>query len=156
MPDDVTSLSGATWQELYGQDTKGRPGVMLEASRRVVKALEASEQSSASLGKRIWWLNLWLLVFTIAICGLTLVLVVAEFFRRGHTHDHEYVCLPAGTQPPQKWARSKFSPRQFSHGSRQDKCYRVGTREGRGPRYRLDRGPEDGDTRRAQTPPQGG
>jgi hypothetical protein len=50
-------------------------GVIVEASRRVVRAQEASERSANQLGKRIWWLNLWLLVFTIAIFALTAVLV---------------------------------------------------------------------------------
>jgi hypothetical protein len=61
-------------------------GIVVEASRRVVKALEASERSATKLGKRIWWLNLWLLVFTIVICGLTIVPVLVELgvMRRPH------------------------------------------------------------------------
>jgi ABC-type Fe3+-siderophore transport system permease subunit len=61
-------------------------GIVVEASRRVVRALEASERSATELGQRIWWLNLWLLVFTIVICGLTIVLVLGELdvMRRPH------------------------------------------------------------------------
>jgi len=32
-------------------------------------------KASADLGNRIWWLTLWLLVFTVVIAGLTGVLV---------------------------------------------------------------------------------
>jgi len=53
--------------------------VQAEMMRRLKAAMQESEQSSSKLGARIWWLNLWLLVFTIAICGLTAVLVLAEF-----------------------------------------------------------------------------
>jgi hypothetical protein len=37
--------------------------------------LRRQMKASADLGNKIWWLNLWLLVFTIAIAGLTTVLV---------------------------------------------------------------------------------
>ncbi len=44
----------------------------------MVRALEASERSATKLGQRIWWLNLWLLIFTAVICALTIVLVLVE------------------------------------------------------------------------------
>jgi hypothetical protein len=50
-------------------------GADLEMMRRLKDAIVAQERSSAVLGRRIWWLNLWLLVFTVMICILTGVLV---------------------------------------------------------------------------------
>jgi len=41
----------------------------------VSEMLRRQMKASADLGNKIWWLNLWLLVFTIAIAGLTTVLV---------------------------------------------------------------------------------
>ena len=70
--------SASSWSALVGKASTVGPasqGVVVEASRRVVKAQEDSERSATQLGKRIWWLNLWLLVFTVALFLLTGVLV---------------------------------------------------------------------------------
>ncbi len=85
---DVTPLSDAPWSKLHGEAEKVQlgPGATIEASRRVVIALGASEQSATKLGKRIERLNLWLLIFTIAICGLSVVLVLVEL---GVKRPHE-------------------------------------------------------------------
>jgi len=45
-------------------------------------ATEAQSQAANDLGRRIWWLNVWLLVFTVMICGLTVVLVLVELTGR--------------------------------------------------------------------------
>ncbi len=84
---DVTPLSDAPWSKLYSEAEIIRSGPpTIEASRRVVVALKASERSATKLGTRIWWLNLWLLIFTIAICALTIVLLLVELgvMRRPH------------------------------------------------------------------------
>jgi len=80
IPEDRTPFSGLPWSGLTNAANTGLQGQggVIEASRRVVKALEASDVSAQKLGKRLWWLNLWLLIFTAAICGLTLVLVLGE------------------------------------------------------------------------------
>ena len=52
--------------------------VQAEMMRRLKDAMKESEESANLLGERISRLTLWLLIFTIAICGLTVVLVVAE------------------------------------------------------------------------------
>ncbi len=49
----------------------------VEMMRRLKDSLERHEKASANLGNKIWWLNVWLLVFTIAIFGLTSVLAWA-------------------------------------------------------------------------------
>ncbi len=74
------------WTHLIKEALGGYHWPGVEALRRVVQALEASERSANQLGKRIWWLNLWLLVFTIVICGLTIVLLLVELgvMRRPH------------------------------------------------------------------------
>ena len=79
--DDQTAHSPVPWSRLVLLATSGMQGqgAIVEASRRVVKALEVSERSATALGKRIWWLTLWLLIFTAVICGLTIVLVLADF-----------------------------------------------------------------------------
>jgi hypothetical protein len=48
--------------------------------------LRRHKKGSADLGDKIWWLNRWLLAFTIAICALTIVLVLVELgvMRRPH------------------------------------------------------------------------
>ena len=46
-----------------------------ELIRRLKLTLESHKTTSEDLGNKIWWLNLWLLVFTIAIAVLTGVLV---------------------------------------------------------------------------------
>jgi hypothetical protein len=85
---DVTSLSGANWKELCDKAQIIRSGPpTIEASRRVVVALKASEQSATKLGTRIWWLNLGLLIFTIAICALTVVLVLVELGVMKRPHE---------------------------------------------------------------------
>ncbi len=48
-------------------------------SHYVSEMLRRHMVASADLGNKIWWLNLWLLVFTIAIAGLTGVLVWTAF-----------------------------------------------------------------------------
>jgi hypothetical protein len=50
----------------------------VEMMRRLKDAVQASERSANALGYRIWWLNFWLLLFTIAIFGLTAVVVGIE------------------------------------------------------------------------------
>ncbi len=74
------------WTFLIGQALGGYHWPSVEAARRIVQALETSDRSANQLGKRIWWLNLLLLVFTILICGLTIVLVLVELgvMRRPH------------------------------------------------------------------------
>ena len=62
-------------------------GALVEASRRVVMAQEASARSAAHLGKRIEWLNWWLLAFTVAICLLTVVLVLVELGVMKRSHE---------------------------------------------------------------------
>ena len=47
------------------------------AIEKLQKSVE-KEESANRLGVRIWWLNLWLFVCTIAICGLTVVIMLAE------------------------------------------------------------------------------
>jgi hypothetical protein len=53
-------------------------GYAVEMMRRLKDSMNAGNASAAKLGDRIWWLNLWLLVFTVAIFGLTAVLVGSE------------------------------------------------------------------------------
>jgi hypothetical protein len=48
-------------------------------SHYVSEMLRRQMKSSADLGDKIWWLNFWLLVFTIAIALLTGVLVWTAF-----------------------------------------------------------------------------
>jgi hypothetical protein len=50
----------------------------VEMMRRLKDSMDAGNASAAKLGDRIWWLNFWLLIFTIAIFGLTAVLVLSE------------------------------------------------------------------------------
>ncbi len=52
-----------------------------EMMRRLKDAMKESEGSAHLLGERISRLTLWLPIFTIAICGLTVVLVAAELAR---------------------------------------------------------------------------
>jgi len=77
---DHTEFSDRSWRDLAGHATEGLQGqgAIIEASRRGVKAQEASERSANQLGNRIRSLNVWLLIFTIAICALTVVLVAVE------------------------------------------------------------------------------
>jgi len=52
-----------------------------EPVRAAIEKLQKSvekEESANRLGVRIWWLNLWLFVCTITICGLTVVIMLAE------------------------------------------------------------------------------
>ena len=80
-PDEEEPVSGSIpWQRLIDEATSGfrGQGEIVEASRRVVKAQEASTRSANELGERIRSLNVWLLIFTVAICGLTVVLVLVE------------------------------------------------------------------------------
>jgi len=55
------------------------PGTGIEMTRRLKEATERGAIASTILGTRIWWLNVWLLIFTIAICVLTAVLVAESF-----------------------------------------------------------------------------
>jgi len=70
----------ADWQWLRAEAEVGRrgQGAVVEASRRLSVAIDAQDRSATKLGNRIWWLNFWLLIFTIVICGLTAVLVLGE------------------------------------------------------------------------------
>ena len=52
--------------------------VVAEMMRRLKDAMAKSEESANTLGQRISSLTVWLLIFTIVICGLTDVLVLAE------------------------------------------------------------------------------
>jgi hypothetical protein len=86
-----TRYSEYPWNRLVDQATAGMAGqgAIVEASRRVVRAQEVSERSANQLGKRIWWLNLWLLAFTVAICLLTVMLVLVELgvMKRPHAEQ---------------------------------------------------------------------
>src|SRR6266542_133091 len=88
MTEDYTAHSGRSWNELANQATSGMQGqgALVEASRRVVMAQEVSERSATQLGKRIERVNWWLLAFTVAICLLTVVLLLVELgvMRRPH------------------------------------------------------------------------
>jgi hypothetical protein len=44
-------------------------------SHYVSEMLRRHMKASVDLGDKIWWLNLWLLLFTVAIAGMTGVLV---------------------------------------------------------------------------------
>jgi hypothetical protein len=46
-----------------------------DAVASLKEALASQEASAAKLGERIWWLNVWLLVITVAIFALTTVQV---------------------------------------------------------------------------------
>jgi len=88
MTEGETTHSGRSWNDLANQATSGMQsqGALVEASRRVVMGQEASERSATQLGKRIERLNWWLLAFTVAICLLTVVLLLVELgvMRRPH------------------------------------------------------------------------
>lgn len=62
-----------TWDELADEARLG-----LQGADALVEAMRRQDASATTLGKRIWWLNLRLLVFTIAICALTAILVWKE------------------------------------------------------------------------------
>lgn len=50
-------------------------GALVDATFDLIESLDQQTQSSTKLGNRIWWLNVWLLLFTIAIFVLTFVQV---------------------------------------------------------------------------------
>ncbi len=50
-------------------------GALVETMFRLKDSVDEQNKSATKLGNRIWWLNLWLLVVTITIFGLTAVLV---------------------------------------------------------------------------------
>ena len=79
-PEEHTAFSSQPWTALVtsAMVINHSQGIIVEASRRVVRALEASERSATKLGQRIWWLTLWLLIFTVVICALTIVLVLVR------------------------------------------------------------------------------
>ncbi len=79
-PEEHTAFSDRLWTTLVtsAMTSNHGLGIVVEASRRVVRALEASDRSATKLGQRIWWLTLWLLIFTVVICALTIVLVVVR------------------------------------------------------------------------------
>ena len=52
---------------LHGQ------GALVDATFDLIEALDQQTQSSAKLGNTLWWLNFWLLLFTIAFFFLALV-----------------------------------------------------------------------------------
>ena len=83
-----TAHSGRSWDDLANQAISGMQGqgALVEASRRVVMTQEVSERSATLLGQRIERLNWWLLAFTVAICVLTVVLLLVELgvLRRPH------------------------------------------------------------------------
>jgi hypothetical protein len=78
---DETDFSTRTWSYLAGNAEVGQrgQGAVVEAMRRVVVALDGSEKSAHAVGHQMWWLTLWLLVFTVVIGALTGVLVWLEF-----------------------------------------------------------------------------
>ncbi len=78
-PKNVTPWSDMDWAALADDAEKKwhSTGAIVDAFRRMVGALETSERSATQLGTRISWLNVWLLVFTIAIFFLTGVLAWA-------------------------------------------------------------------------------
>ena len=86
-PGDSSSRSfrdKESWDELISRATGGLGGGMghgsvVEAQRRVIVALKASDQSATALGNKIWWLNVWLLIFTVVICALTIVQAYAAW-----------------------------------------------------------------------------
>ena len=53
--------------------------VAQDAVASMKEALESQAASAAELGRRIWWLNVWLLVVTIAIGAMTLVQALAAW-----------------------------------------------------------------------------
>jgi hypothetical protein len=50
-------------------------GLSIEPVRSRQGRLVANARASADLGNKIWWLNFWLLAFTVAIRAMTGVLV---------------------------------------------------------------------------------
>jgi hypothetical protein len=66
--EDRQLISSATKAGGTHADTESR-GPFARLSVKLRDAIERSEASANALGDRIWWLNLWLLVFTIiGIC----------------------------------------------------------------------------------------
>ena len=69
--------------ELAGEIETGALAAV-EMMRRLKDGIEAQARSSTALGGRIWWLNVWLLVFTIAIFVLTAALLADALGWLGH------------------------------------------------------------------------
>ena len=57
-----------------------RQGVFgIEMMRRLMSTITAQSRAAEDLGNKLRWLNFWLLFFTIAITGMTGVLVLLAF-----------------------------------------------------------------------------
>jgi hypothetical protein len=67
--EDRQLISSATKAGGTHADTESR-GAFARLSVKLRDAIERSEASANALGDRIWWLNFWLLLFTIAIFAL--------------------------------------------------------------------------------------
>jgi hypothetical protein len=63
-------LVAEAWQHQARQGVFG-----IEMSRRLKIAIAEQSRAAEKLGNKIWWLNFWLLVATVAILVLTGVLV---------------------------------------------------------------------------------
>jgi hypothetical protein len=68
MTTDPTMYSKQTWQYLINEANSGQRGwgAVVDAMRRVADALDPNENSAITLGTRIWWLNVWLLIVTVS------------------------------------------------------------------------------------------
>lgn len=83
-PDEPLSVKRMTDEELLftigsvRPDTPFAEQLKFEMQIRIADRQAKAAAESSKLGGRIWWLNVWLLVFTVAICVLTAVLVAKE------------------------------------------------------------------------------
>jgi len=73
--EDRQLISSATKAGGTHADTESR-GAFARLSVKLRDAIERSEASANALGDRIWWLNFWLLLFTVAIFALTVILTL--------------------------------------------------------------------------------
>jgi len=72
----------------------------------LTEMLRRHKVESAVLGRRIWWLNALLLIFTVAICALTVVVVLAELGVMKRRHEQAtgpawvlWITLPSPSEP---------------------------------------------------------
>ena len=79
--EETTPYVSSPWHVLaFNADVGQRgQGSVVEASRRVVAAIEGADWSATQLSRRIATLTVWLVVFTVAICALTVILVLLSW-----------------------------------------------------------------------------